>query len=89
MSAKLGKNTLTDSPATSASDWNDVFTSRSTTELRAKLAERRTRGPGIKPPKQSVTVRFSPEVIDYFRATGHGWQTRIDDALREYVAGRH
>ena len=89
MSAKLGNDTLADSPATSASDWDDAFTSRSTTELRAKLVARRARGPGIKPPKQSVTVRFSPEVIDYFRATGDGWQTRMDDALREYVAGRH
>ena len=88
MSAKLGNDILIDSPTTSASDWDKAFTSRSTTELREKLAARRARGPGIKPPKQSVTVRFSPEVIDYFRATGDGWQTRMDDALREYVAGR-
>lgn len=89
MGAKLGNDILVDSPTTSASDSDDAFTSRSTTELIAKLAARRARGPGIKPPKRSVTVRFSPEVIDYFRATGDGWQTRIDDALREYVAGRH
>ena len=89
MNAKLGLDTLVDSPTTSASDWDDALTSRSTTELRAKLAARRVRGPGIKQPKQSVTVRFSPEVIEYFRATGDGWQTRMDDALREYVAARH
>ena len=30
----------------------------------------------------------SPElpVVEYFRATGEGWQTRIDEALREYVS---
>jgi uncharacterized protein (DUF4415 family) len=89
MNAKLGHVILVDSPATSAADWDDALTSRSTVELRAKLATRRARGPGSKPPKQSVTVRFSPEVIDYFRATGNGWQTRMDDALREYVAARH
>jgi uncharacterized protein (DUF4415 family) len=36
-------------------------------------------------PKQLVSIRFSPEVIAYFRATGAGWQTRIDEVLRAYV----
>lgn len=36
-------------------------------------------------PKQSITIRLSPEVITSFRATGKGWQTRIDDALREWL----
>jgi uncharacterized protein (DUF4415 family) len=26
-----------------------------------------------------------PEVIAYFKATGAGWQTRMNDALREWV----
>jgi len=36
--------------------------------------------------KKSVTIRYSPEVIAYFRAIGPGWQTRMDDALREWIA---
>ncbi|WBA80898.1 BrnA antitoxin family protein [Endozoicomonas sp. GU-1] len=39
--------------------------------------------------KERITIRLSPEVIAYFRATGKGWQTRMDDALKEYVATRH
>lgn len=35
--------------------------------------------------KEKVTLRFSPEVLDYFRAQGEGWQTRIDQLLRHYV----
>jgi uncharacterized protein (DUF4415 family) len=35
--------------------------------------------------KIAVTVRYSPEVVEYFRATGEGWQTRMNDALRAYV----
>lgn len=31
-------------------------------------------------------MRYSPEVLAYFRATGAGWQTRMDEALREYVS---
>ncbi|KZC15816.1 hypothetical protein RHOFW510R12_12510 [Rhodanobacter sp. FW510-R12] len=35
--------------------------------------------------KQLVSVRYSPEVIDWFRATGEGWQARMDNVLRDYV----
>jgi uncharacterized protein (DUF4415 family) len=33
-----------------------------------------------------VSVRYSPEVIDYFKSTGEGWQSRMDGVLRQYVA---
>jgi len=35
--------------------------------------------------KQLVSVRYSQDVIDYFRGTGDGWQSRMDGVLREYV----
>jgi uncharacterized protein (DUF4415 family) len=38
--------------------------------------------------KQLVSVRYSREVIEYFRSTGEGWQARMDEVLRKYVA-RH
>jgi uncharacterized protein (DUF4415 family) len=42
-------------------------------------------------PKSDVTkvrvgIRLSPEVIDHFQASGDGWQTRIDAALRQFIA---
>ena len=33
--------------------------------------------------KRQVTLRLDPDVIDRFRATGAGWQSRINDALRK------
>ena len=39
--------------------------------------------------KERITIRLSPEVIAYFRAQGKERQTRMDDALKEYVATRH
>jgi uncharacterized protein (DUF4415 family) len=33
--------------------------------------------------KKSVHLRLSPDVLAHFRATGKGWQTRIDEALRK------
>lgn len=36
--------------------------------------------------KEQLTLRLSPQVLAWFRATGPGWQGRIDDALKEWVA---
>jgi uncharacterized protein (DUF4415 family) len=36
--------------------------------------------------KLLVSVRYSPEVIAYFRGTGDGWQGRMDGVLSEYVS---
>ncbi|WP_419811631.1 BrnA antitoxin family protein [Bacterioplanoides sp.] len=35
--------------------------------------------------KVQKTLRLSPDVIEFFQAGGKGWQTRIDDVLKEYV----
>ena len=44
------------------------------------------RGAQKAPTKVSTTVRLDPEVLEYFRAIGSGWQTRLNEVLREYVA---
>jgi len=36
--------------------------------------------------KMLVSVRYSPEVLEFFRSTGAGWQARMDGVLRKYVA---
>jgi uncharacterized protein (DUF4415 family) len=38
--------------------------------------------------KLLVSIRYSPEVIEYFKSTGEGWQSKMDGVLRRYVA-RH
>ncbi|MBT9590516.1 MAG: BrnA antitoxin family protein [Thiobacillus sp.] len=35
--------------------------------------------------KLLISVRYSPEVVAYFKSTGEGWQSRMNEALREYV----
>jgi uncharacterized protein (DUF4415 family) len=37
-------------------------------------------------PKEAVSLRLDPEVLEYFRKSGPGWQSRINAALRK-VAG--
>lgn len=43
------------------------------------------RGPQKAPTKVATTIRLSPEVSAAFRATGPGWQARIDDALKDWL----
>lgn len=35
--------------------------------------------------KVPVTIRLSLEVVSHFKSTGKGWQTRMDEALKQYV----
>lgn len=53
-------------------------------KLHDKLA-RPPRGPQKSPIKVSTTIRLSPEVVQAFRASGDGWQTRIDAALKDWL----
>ena len=46
------------------------------------------RGPQVAPTKQLVSVRYSPEVLAFFRASGTGWQSRMDDALKQWVSSQ-
>ncbi len=39
--------------------------------------------------RRAVSLRLSPRVLDYFRATGPGWQSRIGDILEAHVTGRN
>lgn len=34
---------------------------------------------------EEATIHLSPDVLSYFRATGKGWQDRIDAALKEWI----
>lgn len=38
--------------------------------------------------KQLVSIRYSPDVLAYFRSTGPGWQARMNAVLLDYVTRR-
>ena len=58
-------------------------------QLKSMVPIRALRGrPKSASTKQLVSVRYSPEVLAYFKSTGEGWQSRMDRVLREYVT-RH
>ena len=58
---------------------------RSTAESVHAMLGIRRRGPQKTPTKQVVTIRLSPDVVEAFWASGTGWQTRVDAALRDWL----
>lgn len=57
-----------------------------TDEMLARARVNKGGRPKAEVTKVLVSVRYSPEVVDYFRGTGAGWQARMDGVLMEYVA---
>ena len=61
----------------------------SNAQLQSMVPFRSLRGrPKSENKKLLLSVRYSPEVVEYFRATGDGWQARMDGVLRDYVRVR-
>lgn len=56
-------------------------------QARAEMVARKPRGRPVGSGKKvSTTIRFDIDVLAAFRATGEGWQTRMNDALRDWLA---
>lgn len=54
-------------------------------EFDAALAKRKAGRPTGSGQKVSTTVRLDADILTAFRASGRGWQTRLNDALREWL----
>lgn len=66
----------TDEQLAGAKPFADVFPA---------LAESIKRGPGrpkLDNPRQQISIRLDPDVIEKFKATGPGWQNRVNEALK-------
>ena len=68
-------------------DWFER--ARPATEVIPHVVERwrRTRGKQKAPTKEAISIRLDADVLAYYRATGRGWQGRINEALRKYTTG--
>jgi uncharacterized protein (DUF4415 family) len=70
-----------DSPHTFASDWDGALLKQGG----VVIGKIKTRGKNKSPCKEQVAVRYDADILAYFRATGKGWQTRMNDALKEWL----
>lgn len=56
-------------------------------QLKAMVPLKALRGrPKSESTKQLVSVRYSPEVVAYFKGSGEGWQSRMNGVLLEYIS---
>ena len=62
---------------------SDVFSPETYTEL---VAMKRPRGrPKADETKVFTAIRLDADLLDAFKATGKGWQTRVNAALRQFI----
>jgi uncharacterized protein (DUF4415 family) len=76
------------STGTTKFDWDSAVVTPGGGVAATIAALRRARGPGKKPAKEQVAIRLDPEVLGAFRAGGPGWQTRVNAALKEWLAAQ-
>lgn len=70
-----------------APELTDEFFERATVHEGEKIIRRGR--PRSASPKAQVTLRLDEDVLAGLRATGPGWQTRVNAALKKWLAGRH
>jgi uncharacterized protein (DUF4415 family) len=54
--------------------------------LAAIKRQRGERGPQKAPIKVPTTIRFDADVLAALKASGKGWQTRVNEAVKEWLA---
>ncbi|MEQ1888869.1 MAG: BrnA antitoxin family protein [Alphaproteobacteria bacterium] len=76
----------------SKSEWIDPDDAPELTEEWFESADYYEGGKLIRPgrpraaaPKEAISLRLDPDIVAHFRATGPGWQSRINEALRKAV----
>ncbi len=79
------KPVLNDIPELTEEDFARAIPFTSLPESQQAKLARRPRGPQKAALKERITIRLSPEVVEPFRATGKGWHSRIDEALKDWL----
>ncbi|KAB0682551.1 BrnA antitoxin family protein [Aureimonas leprariae] len=67
-----------------APEWTDEMFERADLYEGGRLIRRGR--PPAEHPKRRVTLRLDEDVVAALRASGRGWQTRVNGALREWIA---
>ena len=75
-----------DAPEMTDEDWARA---RPAIEVEPELVEwsLRRRGKQKAPTKRLVSIRLDEDIVTHFRSSGPGWQTRLNDRLRQDIFG--
>jgi uncharacterized protein (DUF4415 family) len=63
----------------------DFARARPASEVLSRSLLRKVRGPQKTPTKERITIRLSRDVLGRFRASGPGWQGKVDTVLRDWL----
>ena len=69
-----------------AVDWRQATVTRGGGVAATIDGLRQFRGPNKKPAKEQVAIRLDQELVNALRASGPGWQTRVNAALKDWMA---
>ena len=72
-----------DNPIWTDDDWKRARPAREVLPHIVANPPRKVRGPQKAPKKEQISLNVDPDVLAYFRSTGKGWQTRMNEALRD------
>ena len=50
-----------------------------------EMFKKASRGKQIAPIKRQMTIRFDPEIVEWFKSTGRGYQSKMNQVLRDYI----
>lgn len=81
--AKLDAHVVAPEEYDDAPELTDEFFEKAEHRIGDKVIRRGR--PPLDTPKQQITLRIDAEIIEYFRASGPGWQSRINAVLREHL----
>ncbi|MEO6015553.1 MAG: BrnA antitoxin family protein [Devosia sp.] len=74
-----------DNPEWTEQDFKDARPAEEVLPPHILKAFPKLRGAQKAPTKIPVSLRLSPDVVEHFKATGDGWQTRIDETLKAAI----
>lgn len=87
---QVRRDAATDDPITYDPD-TDLYDPNDPAQVKSFFASakvvRKPGRPKAETPKIPTAIRLSADVVEYFKSTGSGWQSRIDAALREWMSG--
>lgn len=69
-------------------DWSQSTVTRGGGVAATVSGLRKARGPNKKPVKEQVAIRLDQELVSALRASGPGWQTRVNAALTDWLAAQ-
>jgi uncharacterized protein (DUF4415 family) len=87
---RVQRDAATDAPITYTPD-TDLYDPNDPAQVANFFASakvvRKPGRPKAESTKIPTAIRLSSDVVEYFKSTGAGWQSRIDSALRDWMSG--